>query len=82
MTKEILNMSKEELINNIAKTEEYGRNLENMISEMSNEHAELMEASDKLIEQMNRCIGIMETMALANASMRKLLKDEYGSFVI
>lgn len=82
MTKEILNMSKEELINNIAKTEEYGRNLENMISEMSNEHAELMEASDKLIEQMNRCIGIMETMALANASMRKLLKDEYGSFVM
>lgn len=82
MTKEILNMSKEELINNIAKSDEYGRNLEVMISEMSKEHAELMEASDKLIEQMDRCVAIMEGLALANASMRKLLRDKYGSFVM
>lgn len=82
MTKEMLNMSKEELINNIAKTEQYGRDLENMISEMAKEHDELMSASDKLIEQMNHCIGLMEATALANASMRKLLKNKYGSFVM
>ena len=82
MTKEMLSMSKEELINNIAKTEQYGRDLENMISEMAKEHDELMSASNKLIEQMNHCIGLMEATAMANASMRNILADKYGSIVM
>lgn len=82
MTKEILNMSKEELINNIAKTEEYGKDLENMISKIAEDQDKLIAEVDKLTEQMNRCIDIRQSLALANASMRKVLRDKYGCFVM
>ncbi len=82
MTQKIRNMSKGELISNIAKTETIGKELESMCSDIAKTYADIMAQGDRLKEQMDSTMETMRNVALANAEMRRVLRDKYGTFVM
>ena len=82
MTNEILNMSKEELINTIARSDELGRKIEITIREMTKARDELYLRADELNLRVRQGTRQMETLATAIAEMRKRLRDDFDCHVI
>ena len=82
MTQEMLNMSKEELVNAIAECNKHGKDLEYCITKLSATKEKLLEECDILEQDILSCLDTMKSLAIAQAEMRKLLREKYDSFVM
>lgn len=89
MTKEIKDMTKEELINGIVETEKKGNELEELTCKLVDKYNELVGEYNNLAEMLTRLendyklgVAAMEDLALAQAMMRKRLEEEFGTFVL
>lgn len=82
MTNEILNMSKEELINTISEADKLGKELNTFLEKLAEERDELLSQADELEMSIRRGISRMQTLATAIAEMRKRLRDDFDCHVI
>ena len=82
MTKEMLTMTKEELIAAICTADELGKALEVSTKEVCETRDKLLLQADILEEDVRKGVATMESLALAIAEMKKLLEDKYGTFVM
>ena len=82
MTPEMLNMSKEELLNAIVEIDKLGKELEKSTMKMIEVRDDLLIEADKLESDIERSVNTMTSAALAFAEMKKLLKEKYGCIIM
>ena len=82
MTPKMLGMSKEQLVNAIAKCDELGKKLEKSIKKTTEARDELLIRADAMESEIERGLDAMIALALSIAEMKKILRDKYGSFVM
>lgn len=74
-TKEMQEMTKEELIANIVKCDERGKTFET--------HLRMVQELQCVPEEdIQKGIELMKQLAMAKAVMKKILADKYGTFIM
>lgn len=82
MTDEIMRMTEEELINNIAEADKLGKELEAMTKDMIDARMKLLEQAEELYLEIKNGTEQMASLALVQAEMRLVLQKKYGKFVM
>lgn len=87
MNKTIYNMSKDELIKNIAETDRIGKELSESLKSLSNELERkkvilIEEALEDDYELMYRGCSRLKALAMAKAEMMFVLNNKFGIFIM
>ena len=89
MTSEMLNMSKEEIIQAIVNLDKHGKELDKLQTETIEIRGKLLDEIRNLFEQIDQLNSgiehgqhIMQISAMAKAELTKLLQDKYGCFIM
>ena len=82
MTFEILNMTKEELIEAIEETDKRGRELEEETKEMVDLYNNLVKQAESIKADIEQGTRLMQLLALTQASMRQELAEKFETFVM
>lgn len=82
MRKDYFNMSKEELINEIARTEEGKKAIEGSTERLEKHRRELLTDIDKCEEAIQRGVSASMKLTIEIEVMREVLAGKFDSFVM